>query len=815
MSSTGLHRSTIDLAGGKTRRTFGYDQADKLVSISDRFGNQTTVQRNGSGVPLSITSPDGIVTRLTVDDNNHLVSVIYPDEGAYTFAYTPDGLLTEKVDPRGNRFGQQYDATGLITRVFDPEGGSWDFSRTVDNAGYTSVTLQTAEGQATTYQDRTDSTGAYASIKTDPAGSVSTFTRSADDLFETEQTSCGLSLTRKYDLDPVYPFKYLQESTQSSPAGLTQTTLEQRNYLDTNGDTTPDRLTKTVSLNGRNWVLTNDAISGTETGTSPLGRTVTRTYDPENLLTRNVTVAGLLPLSYAYDGRGRMTGSTRGSRTLTMAYDNQGNIERLVTPDQKTYRYTYDALGRPKTQVFPDNTLLRYNYDLNGNMDLLTNPNSIGYGFDYSKVNSRKTMDLPASGSYRYGYDQDRNLKSIVFPSSKEITNTYTSGRLSKVTTPEGETNFSYHCGSLLAAAEKGTEKISYSYDGSFLKTDSRTGLLNQTIGYTYDNDFRLASMTYGGSSQALTYDHDGLLTGAGAFTVTRNAQNGLPVGISDGNAAISRTFNGYGELEGVTYTLGGANRYSVTLTRDTAGRVTNKAEIIGGESRSLAYAYDTNGRLIEVRENGQIVEAYTYDANGNRVLETNQYRGINQRAYSHSLEDHLVSAGMDTYQFDADGFLTGKTTAQGAMATEYSSRGELLSVSLPDATAITYDHDPLGRRIAKRVNGAVVEKYLWKDTTTLLAVYNGSDNLVTRFNYGDDRLPVSMTHNGSTYYLLVDPIGSLRAVTDTSGNIIKRIDYDSFGNIIVDSQCRTFGTLWLRRRFTRPDYRFSPLRRP
>ncbi len=182
-----------------------------------------------------------------------------------------------------------------------------------------------------------------------------------------------------------------------------------------------------------------------------------------------------------------------------MAYDNQGNIERLVTPDQKTYRYTYDALGRPKTQVFPDNTLVGYTYDLNGNMDLLTNPNNIGYGFNYNKVNLRKTMTLPASGSYRYHYDKDRKLKSIDFPSNKQISITYSSGRLSKVTTPEGETDFSYLCGSLLAAVEKGAEKISYGYDGALLKTDSRTGLLNQTIGYTYDNDFRLVSMTYGG----------------------------------------------------------------------------------------------------------------------------------------------------------------------------------------------------------------------------------------------------------------------------------------------------------------------------
>lgn len=36
--------------------------------------------------------------------------------------------------------------------------------------------------------------------------------------------------------------------------------------------------------------------------------------------------------------------------------------------------------------------------------------------------------------------------------------------------------------------------------------------------------------------------------------------------------------------------------------------------------------------------------------------------------------------------------------------------------------------------------------------------------------------------------FLLSDQVGTLRAVADTSGNIVKRIDYDSFGNIIADS---------------------------
>jgi len=80
------------------------------------------------------------------------------------------------------------------------------------------------------------------------------------------------------------------------------------------------------------------------------------------------------------------------------------------------------------------------------------------------------------------------------------------------------------------------------------------------------------------------------------------------------------------------------------------------------------------------------------------------------------------------------------------------------------------------------------VEKYLWSGRTTLLAVYDGSDNLLQRFAYADDRTPVAMTAGGAVYYLAYDQVGSLRQVTGSSGNIVKRIEYDSFGNILSDS---------------------------
>jgi RHS repeat-associated protein len=44
------------------------------------------------------------------------------------------------------------------------------------------------------------------------------------------------------------------------------------------------------------------------------------------------------------------------------------------------------------------------------------------------------------------------------------------------------------------------------------------------------------------------------------------------------------------------------------------------------------------------------------------------------------------------------------------------------------------------------------------------------------------------MTKAGSIYYLVYDQVGSLRVVTDSLGSVIKKIDYDSFGNIISDT---------------------------
>jgi len=239
--------------------------------------------------------------------------------------------------------------------------------------------------------------------------------------------------------------------------------------------------------------------------------------------------------------------------------------------------------------------------------------------------------------------------------------------------------------------------------------------------------------------------------------------------------------------VESAATTVAGTVLSGSTLGRDSSGRITEKTENIGGITSHYAYTYDQLGRLLTVTRDGALLEEYAYDNNGNRISENNVLLGIS-RTLTHSIEDQTITAGGVTYQHDPDGRLLSRTEGTATTQYAYAGTGELLSVTLPDNRVISYINDALGRRIVKKIDNVVVEKYLWSGLTTLLAVYDGNDTLLQRFEYADDRVPLAMTAAGQRYHLHYDQIGSLRLVTDAFGAILKEIAHDGFGNILSDS---------------------------
>jgi len=557
----------------------------------------------------------------------------------------------------------------------------------VDINGDIQTQVLSAEGNLTTYLDHTDSTGAYTSRITDPSGAETLYTRSADQLTATKILPCGMNFAFKYGIDPQYKFKYLKEMREKTSPNLEKITLMEKIYQDTNYDKIPDVITERVTLNGKRTRFVTNTLQSKKTLTSPVGRTTTTFYDPNSLLNTKLQIPGLYDIDFGYDTRGRLTSITTNTRQTVFGYDSQGNLSFITDPENHTTNYTYDSVGRLTGILRPDNSSIGFTYDKNGNMTVLTNPSLVDHGFGYNKANLNSSYQTPLSGSYSYLYNRDRRLLQINFPSGKQIRNIYDKDRLIQTQTPEGNINLNYLCGLKVGSIAKGTESISYGYDGFLVTAETLTGTLNQSLTYSYNSDFNLSRLTYAGGPVNYTYDNDGLLKGSGNFTITRNAGNGLPQAVTGGSMNQTRAFNGYGELEGESSIVNGQTLNSWNLTRDNGGRIISKAETVGGMSSNYVYTYDSMGRLLTVTKDGALIEEYQYDYAGRRSYEMNVPKGISGRTFSYSDEDHLTTAGDITYQYDPDGFLAMKTQGSDTARYSYSSRGELLNVNLPDGT--------------------------------------------------------------------------------------------------------------------------------
>ena len=128
-----------------------------------------------------------------------------------------------------------------------------------------------------------------------------------------------------------------------------------------------------------------------------------------------------------------------------------------------------------------------------------------------------------------------------------------------------------------MTAPDNGT--LSYTYDGSLPLSETSAGAINGAVSVAYDNNFRVVSRTVGATPIAYTYDADGLLTGSGVETLSRDVQNGLLTGTSTGSVTTSNTYNEFGELA----SFNSSAPFATSYVRDNLGRITQKVETIQG----------------------------------------------------------------------------------------------------------------------------------------------------------------------------------------------------------------------------------------
>jgi len=398
-------------------------------------------------------------------------------------------------------------------------------------------------------------------------------------------------------------------------------------------------------------------------------------------------------------------------------------------------------------------------------------------------------MDSVPTNTF-WRYNAARQMDYLVKPDGTVISNVYDfAGRLIATRAEKDgmtdEISYTYDGAGRLETVSRAGLPIQYSYD-AFLQTGETTPA--GTVSREYNDDFWVTSLSLAGiMGVSYSYDDDGLLTQAGDISLNRDPTTGFLTGTTLGNITDQRTYNGFGEVANYTATASGNPIYTVAYGYDALGRITSQAETINGSTVNKTYIYDVRSRLTQVTTNGVISEAYTYDANGN-ALTRYASRFTNDATYDS--QDRMLSYGGLACQYDANGNQTNRTEGGQTISLSYDLFGQLASVILPDGRNISYDRDALGRITAKRVSGVITKGWIYKDGLKPIAETDASGNVVSVFVYGSSPLtPDYMVKNGNTYRLIRDHVGTVRLVIDVnSGVIAQRLGYDSFGNVLSDT---------------------------
>ncbi len=83
-----------------------------------------------------------------------------------------------------------------------------------------------------------------------------------------------------------------------------------------------------------------------------------------------------------------------------------------------------------------------------------------------------------------------------------------------------------------------------------------------------------------------------------------------------------------------------------------------------------------------------------------------------------------------------------------------------------------------------------MVQKFIYEGQLTPVAEFDGQGNLVSIFVYGTKiNVPDYIINGGEVLKVITDHLGSVRFIIKaTDGQILQRMEYDSFGNVIYDS---------------------------
>lgn len=819
----GRHLETRYALTNALKYQFIYNGGGYLISIADGDGNITLLQRDAGNRLTAVVTADGLTSSASVDTRGWLLSFSDPLQHAWQMTYSDGGHLRSFTNPRmfASTFG--YDVNGGLAFDENAENGRWDLTGYAYGSTQAStVDMQTAEGRRYTYSSNRGPSGSFAKISLTPEGRSARYygtngTMTEEIPYLRTRVTTQQNPDPRFQMDSPYTSSRTVEIKDGEENALVRQTTVSIEAFESGGQV-PFDLRQSVQVNGRNRLSLFNASDRSWLSISARGRRTNVTLDEQTRPTR-LGVAGLEPIDLAYDPRGRPASIAQGQgavmRVSDFTYAANGTLASITDAELRTTEFDIDDGGRVHVLRLPGDRQVLFEHNDTDQITSITPPGRPAHVFDYDDIGRLIAYRPPSLGvgdySTHYTYDRDNRLTRIDRPDGRSVVLDYEGAlviaRLSAIVTHEGQYSLSYRPGTpqspwnaqLAQINAPGNVNLGFEWIGQRPQRVRWSGPISGEVAYAYDDNFWLHTLTIVGQSTSYGYDGDGLLTSVGALSLTRSTQNTQLLGTTLGAVNDDWTYNPFGEPESYEVRINGAGFYRTEYTRDKLARITEKRETVDGLTSVFQYDYDLAGRLDQVRRNGQLLSDYAFDGNSNRTqwtrppsAQANDCLQAGDNSASYDDQDRMVTYGRCSFDYSAAGDLRRKTRIDSGAVTDYTydDFGNLRRVGLPNGDTIDYLIDGLNRRVGKRVNGSLVQGFLYMNQLEPVAELDGSGQVRARFIYADrPHVPAYILKGSETYRVIADHLGSVRFVVNTStGDIAQAIDYDEYGRVLSDS---------------------------
>ncbi|MDR6453877.1 RHS repeat-associated core domain-containing protein [Variovorax paradoxus] len=748
-----------------------------LPALVTESGRTTAYTYDALGNTLSKTVTDAATNKArlwqwTYNAQQLVATATEPNGAETSYTYNPQGNVLASTNALGHVTSYTYDTANRVVSSTAPNGLVTSYTYDPRDR----LLTQTVGGQTTTLTYKPYGTVETVSL---PTGLVLTYSYDAAHRLVGWSNNRGESGTYTLDGMGNRTAEQIKDSA-GNVAWNAARTINNINRLSAQTEGPNQASSFGYDANGELITQTNGLNQSTQYGLDGLRRvkavtdaasaTATLKYNALDAVTEAKDFKGVAT-TYARDAQGNATAeSSADTGPASTQYDALGLPSQITDALGQATTITRDALGRPTSLVFADGKTTTLRYDLSANSkgylsEIVDRSGTTEYTRDgFGRVTLKK--QTLANGSVQqvsYSYNPNGTLASIGYPNGGGLlTHSYdATGRLTGLSlngnplvtgiawNPLGQpTAWTWAFASPSLAASR-----SYDTAGRMTATEFSS--------YFYDAAGRITSLT---QNLYAPGDTDPTHSTIGASDITWTVGYNAVGRVTGFNATGSTAGFGYdanGNRSSSTRELNGQSTSRTYSVGATSNQLTGFTQSINGASTtSVAYGYNANGDLVS-----DGLRSYTYDAEGRLAAATTGATDVSPTTrYAHNALGQRVFKTEPLYPPGP-----GDEADPGFMQSLIAFFTKLWSPSTTQAEQLgyAYTYDENGTLIAEAgsggANSAGQSQYIYLPTA------NGP-------------MPIAAVINGATYAVHSDHLNTPRKLTNADGQAVWQWSYSAFG---------------------------------